>query len=188
MPTETQAAFARRIKRDPAHVTRLKKAGRLVMDGKRVDVDASLKRIQATESPLARDQATRERFAAQSATQAAEQAKNADGVDVKSDLETIGLEMKRHQAAKLAAEAEISQMERDQMAGKLVDAGEVRAAGIEAGNLVRSKFEALPDRYAPELAAAGDANAVHAILAEAVELALTDIARGVETLLKAASE
>lgn len=172
METETQAAFARRLGKDRSHVTRLKQAGRLVMEGKRVVVNASLTRLEATESPLPRDIANRDRLAAERGDQGAREANNADALDVKGELETVGLEMKRNQAAKLAAEAEISQMERDKMAGRLCVVDEVRAAGLRIGSTIQSTFESLPDRYAAELAAATDTSQAHAMLVEAVELAL----------------
>lgn len=177
MTLETQAAFARRLNKDRAHVTRLKKAGRLVMRGKLVAVDETLQRLEATESPLARDQASRERFAAQRAAQAAEGGKNADAVQVDDSLEAIGLEMKRNQSRKIAAEAEIAQMERDKMAGTLVDAAELGAAILALGAKVRGALEGIPDRQAAELAAAVEPSQVHALLSEAVGVVLAEFAR-----------
>jgi len=52
MTTETRIKFAKRIKRAPSYVTELIKHGRMVLteDGKKVEVEASLKRIEETAS------------------------------------------------------------------------------------------------------------------------------------------
>ncbi|RDH86385.1 MAG: hypothetical protein DIZ78_09455 [endosymbiont of Escarpia spicata] len=50
MTTETQAAFARRLGVNRATVTRAKQAGRLVMEGKRVEIEQSLARWHATKA------------------------------------------------------------------------------------------------------------------------------------------
>ncbi|RLJ20775.1 hypothetical protein DJ031_04500 [bacterium endosymbiont of Escarpia laminata] len=50
MTTETQAAFARRLGVNRATITRAKQAGRLVMEGKRVEIEQSLARWHATKA------------------------------------------------------------------------------------------------------------------------------------------
>lgn len=77
MTLEHQAAFARRIQRDKGYVTRLKQAGRLVMSGRLVDVEASIARIQATRG---------DRFDVSARAEAARNAKPAEQAANDADL------------------------------------------------------------------------------------------------------
>lgn len=179
MALESQAAFARRLGKDRAHVTRLKNAGRLVMREGKVVIEETLARLEATESPLPRDIANRERLAAErfAETTAGEPEAIED-----QDLAAIGRRFKLQQMRKMEAEAAMAHMERDKLAGLLVATEDVDRAGLELGATVRATLEALPDRYAPELAAASEVHRARAILAEAVELALGTITRELEGL------
>jgi len=173
---ETQADFARRLGHSRAHVTRLKKAGRLVMREGKVVVDASLELLGATESPLARDQANRERLAQQRA-EAPAQTEDAD-------LAAIGLRHKMAQIQKLEHEAEMARLERERIEGTLVPIDDVKNAGIDIATATRTALEGLADRYAPELVAVTDTNQAHALLSEAIELVLDELARELGALAK----
>jgi len=51
MSRESKSAFARRLGVDPAHVTRMAQAGRLVVVDGQIEVEASLARMEATKDP-----------------------------------------------------------------------------------------------------------------------------------------
>lgn len=172
MTLETQSAFARRLGKHKAHVTRLKQAGRLVMVDDRVDVEATLHALEATASPLARDQAAAEYHAQQRATPP----------QPSDTLAELGLRHKRAVADKAEAEAKVKQLEAAQLERELVAIGEVQAAGIDAGVALRDGLAAMIDRHAAELAAAQAPSQVHALLSEAVEQLLIEFSRACERL------
>lgn len=173
MKLETQAAFARRLGKDKSHVTRLKQAGRLVLRDGQVDVEASLDLLKATESPLARDEANRERLAEARAEQT---------VDLKSERADAGLRRALAQAEKMEHDAAMAGLERKRLEGELVPVADVRRAAASCAAAIRQGFESLPDRHAAELAGAPDEQGVHALLAEAIERELDEASRALRTL------
>lgn len=179
MNLETQAAFARRIGKDRSHVTRLKQSGRLVMNEGRIDVDRTLALLKDTESPLPRDQANRERLAAERAQSSAP---GAVADDIEASLADAGRRQKVAQADKMQHEAEMARMERERLEGSLVELSDVQNAGLDIAAKLRAALEGLPDRYAPELAAATDTNQAHGLLAEALELVLDELTREIAAL------
>lgn len=132
---ERQAAFARRINRHKAYVTRLKQAGRLVMRGDLVVVQASIDKIAATASPEPRDQAAADAHALQRAQRAAQPAPPLD------NLADVGLEHKRHAARKAKADADIAELQALAAQRKLIEADTVV-------NVVLGLARALRDLYA----------------------------------------
>lgn len=62
------------------------------------------------------------------------------------------------------------------MIGKLCETARVRHIAGEAGTIVRSLLENLPDQLAPILVVESDENRVHALMVEYVEQLLNDIA------------
>lgn len=158
----SQAEFSRLLGVDPAHVTRLKQDGRLVMDGGKVLVAESRARIEATRGE--RDD-LRERHAA---------ARGAAGVQAPTQPlagEPIDSLARAAQVLKLAkareglAQAQIREMERDKLAGSLLARDDVEQALADIGALVRAELDALPDQLAPQLAPVADVEEVHALLA-----------------------
>jgi hypothetical protein len=180
---ETQAEFAARLGVNPATVTRLKQAGRLVLgEGGRVVVEASLARMQATESPNPAHVANRERLAAQ--RQQARGASHADPVAVAppplpwpgaDTVESIGHQTRAAALLKLAAQAELAQMERDQRRGLLIERAAVRSDLTTAAAVILSAAETLPDRLAPLLVNESDQQRIHAVIADEVETFLRTV-------------
>lgn len=167
----SQAEFARLMGRDKALVTRWKQAGRLVMVNGLVDVEASRQRVQASESPLPHHQAAHE--AAGNGQKRPVGAFSDGGMgEGLGTLEKIGLKLKFEQARKTQAEAEKAMMERDTMAGRLLDADEARRHVSGLGLTLRSTLESIPDRLAGPLSAETSPERVHAMLVEEIEQAL----------------
>lgn len=185
MTLETQAEFARRINRNRSHVTRLKAAGRLVMREGKVAVDESLKRIEETEaldSPLARDQANRERLARERYEQ-----NEADKRSI-AELATVAQRKQAAQAEKIEHEAAIAKIERERLEGSLVPVENVKKVASDISALIRGALENMSDRYAPELVAATEVSQAQAIIDEAVELVLGELSRRIETMGEALRE
>lgn len=185
MTTATQSEFAAIIGKDKSYVTRLKQSDRLVLvqtpEGERVDVEASQARIAATSHPsYAKAQA------AQNAPQgenggwdgqgAAEQGGGASGATQQARNADFNEARARNEMAK----ADIAEMERDTLRGKLVDADAVRLYSADLGATFRGALEILPDRIAAELVPLNDVEAIRAVLVEAHEQVLHDLAIKIE--------
>lgn len=188
MTLETQAQFARRLQRDKAHVTRLKQAGRLVMDRNLVDVEASLARIEATrgnrfdvEERYDRSQAAlglvepvagADPTATPDATAATPQT-GAQGATI--DLDEIGRRTRHAQMLEKEAVARIREREEQEQAGVLVRRASVVKAATDAVGVILNAAETLPDRVAPLLVGTTDPARVRAVLRDEIEQ-LLDIA------------
>lgn len=162
MTLETQAAFSRRIGKDKSHVTRLKQAGRLVMKGRRVDVEKSLKRIEATESPEPHHRAHADQLADGRKEKPVSPEKNAS-------IEQIGKALKLETYKLQKAKAEKAAMEADKLAGSLVDKEEVEFVLKDFGKTLSGLLESLPDRLSGTLASlGGDISKIHKELEDAI--------------------
>ncbi len=78
---------------------------------------------------------------------------------------------------KLAAEAEIAEMQRDKMRGELVDISSVENVVAEEYAAVRSKLLALPGKLAPMVAIEADEIACRDLIERGVTEALDELAR-----------
>jgi hypothetical protein len=176
---ETRAAFARRLGVHRSHITRAMQAGRLVMQDGLVDVEASQARMALTESPMPHHEANRLRIADDKTAQndageaIASESPSSPGQAVSAqppaETESAGLRLRMASAKEREAKAEIAAMERDKMAGLLVERSEVEFVLRDFGNTLRSLLEALPDRLAPVLAAQrGDVPALRTSLQDAM--------------------
>lgn len=132
MTTETQTQFATRLGVDKSHITRLKQAGRLVMTDGKVDVEASLQCIKETEG--GRDDV------------AARHAEARGGETKKPDESRVSA-----QTRKEMAQADIAEMERDKLRGKLIDREQVEMALDDVVAFARQGLENLPHRVAARL-------------------------------------
>ena len=162
----SQAEFARRQGWSKSYVTKLKQAGRLVLDDKgRVLVDESLARLRETADPN-RDDVVR-----RNAEQRAAPTPPAEDLD-----DRIGKTFAEARAVKERYAALKSKAEYEQMIGKLVDAEDVRRAALDAGAWFRARIETLPDQLAAELAPETDPARCHAILADHLHQLLAELA------------
>ncbi|HXD37840.1 MAG TPA: hypothetical protein VN624_14380 [Rhodanobacter sp.] len=172
--TATFAGFARRLGVKPQAVTALRHADRLVLtaDGKRVLVAESLARLALTADPskagvVARHAAARD----------PEPAADPEGEEgaAGEPAATVGYQhwRERNEKAKALAGERMNAVEE----GKLMVAEEVTSAIARATTTLRTQLERLPAELAPMLAATSDEGHARALLAEAIEHALEDLAR-----------
>jgi hypothetical protein len=161
----TQAEFARRQDWNRSTVTRLKHAGRLVMEGVLVDVEATLARLGHTVG--GRDDVA-ERHAAERAAKAGsvDTAKSPRGGETRADA----------QARKEAAAADLLEIELAQKRGTLIPKEDVDAALKAFAAATRARLDVLADQLAPILAPVADMAEVHALLAEHARGVLAAIA------------
>ena len=150
----TQAEFARLLGRDKAHVTRLKQAGRLVMDGKLVRVEESRSRIAATggQRPDVAERHAVARGATDWAAAGAGLAARAEAQQAIEEARTVGdwrdLRVKS-EARRMQAQADREEMERDRLAGDLIDREDAARAMRDIGAAVRAAMENYADQVAP---------------------------------------
>ena len=168
--------FARLQGWRPSYVTKLKQAGRLVLnDNGRVNVEASRARIAATADPNRDDVRARH---------AAGRADGGERSDPQQDR--AGQSFATSRAVKERYLALTAKLEYEQRAGKLVEVEAVQRAGAEAGGVLRAALENLPDQLAPILAE-GDPDResrIYAQLREHVERLLEEISRKLDTLTR----
>lgn len=144
MTTESRAEFARRMGWNRSSVTRAAKDGRVVLAGEKVDVEASLRKIEALAHPAAHHQAHVRQL------EEGRKAK-AEGVEKPAleGIEELNLRLKRAEADKREHEAEMARMERETMAGNLIAREDVEFALDDAGAILRSLMENFADRVTP---------------------------------------
>jgi len=147
MTTENQAAFARRIGKARSYITALKNAGRIVMAGDLVDVEASLRMIEQTGGSRP-DVA--ERHAAEKAAPAPQQPAAAQ------DNDKIGNSYQAARAVKEKYGALKAKAEYETMIGNLIPREDADAAMRFIGAAVRAALEVFPDQTAPLVAHSTD--------------------------------
>lgn len=184
----TLSAFADRLGYSPSYITRLKQAGRLVLaDDGRVLVEASLKRIAETADPNRQD--VRERWDSYRANPPPAEDEEGDADEPDAPLrDPNATTYQAQRMRKMRADADLAEMERDRLAGRLVDTAAVRAAGTEAGTVIRAVLENLPDQLAPMLAPITDEEKLRAFLADHVQSLLFELAQRMETIEQRVTE
>jgi len=191
-----QAAFARAQGWNKSTVTRLKQAGRLVMVGGRVDVLASLARIEETGGM--RDDVA-ERHATERAKKTAATGRETGGEGQRTgeaektapatDPDPARGETRADaQARKEAALADLAEMEVAQKRGELIPKDDVDTALRSLGASVRAKLDVLPDQLAPILVAVNDLDEIHALLAEHCRGVLSAVADEMKRAAEAAGK
>lgn len=189
----TQAEFAAAQGWHRSTVTRLKQAGRLVMQGRMVEVAASLARIEETGGMrfdvAARHAANRAQPVTQPAQPEAEKTAQAplagavkgtgsgDGA-IAPPAAGSGTGERRSdaQARKEAALADLAEMDVQQKRGNLIPKDDVDAALRSFATSVRARLDVLPDQLAPLLAPVSDLDEIHALLAEHARSILAAVA------------
>lgn len=159
----SQAEFSRMIGVDRSHVTRLKQAGRLVMNGKRVDAAASIARIEATKDPnrddvVARHAAARENTAPPTAKE-----------------RTGGYDYQYSRAKKESFLADQAELEFKRAAGDLVQRQDFDFVLDDFGASLRARMEILAARLAPVVFPLTTLEETHAAIEEESESVLADL-------------
>jgi len=178
MTVETKAEFARRLSWNRSTVTRAAQAGRLVLVGDRIDVEASLARLQATEGgrtdvaarhAVARGNANpapaqREENAA-TAAQAPATPANANATMPDTDAATDGGSRTRYKALVLHYENQQIKLGMAMARGLRFARRDVVREATGLGAMLRSAIERVIDQTAPRLAVMTDRAERRALLA-----------------------
>jgi hypothetical protein len=187
----TQAQFAALMGWNRSTVTRAKQAGRLVMVGSLVDVEASRARLADT-AGMRFDVAERHAAARGQSRVADDMAASNTGKNARQPAKTApgeengrrvvygygeGAETRAEaQARKEAAAADLLVMELEQKRGNLIPREDVDAALKAFAAATRARIDAVADQLAPLVAPVTDLTEVNATLAEHMRMVLAEIA------------
>lgn len=178
MTLETRAAFARRLKWNRSSVTRAVKDGRVLLEGKFVNVEESLRRIEALAHPAPHHQAHARQLEEQRSAKTQGEggqvmnsgAGSAQPPEKQQEgIEALNLRLKRAEADKREHEAEMTRMERETMAGNLIAREDVEFALDDFGATLRSLMESFADRLAPVVYPLQSIEETHGALADAAQ-------------------
>jgi pyruvate/2-oxoglutarate dehydrogenase complex dihydrolipoamide acyltransferase (E2) component len=176
----TKSQFAKHINVKPGYVTQLQTAGRLVMEGDKVNVEASIARIEATRDPSKAGVAARHEKAR--AEKQSEQTPTIDDTDEMTGNHGSLYQQARAKKEMYAAlQAEIAFKKE---IGQLLVADEAKAVVADGDAVIRNRLESLPDLLAPQLAAESDEQKVRAMLMDTVEQLLGELSRSFYQLAK----
>jgi hypothetical protein len=186
MTTVTQADLARHLGTSRSYITALKAADRLVLadDGKGIDLEASLARIEATRDPQRADVSERHANARAGTLLAASQAKEEASTPPPAHPEPE--DANSYQAARALKEkyaAKTARMEYERAIGKLIERQAVEDAIEDVMTIVRQQLEQMPNRVSPQLIDQ-PLDTVRATLKREVHDILTEMVREFHVRLK----
>lgn len=184
MTTETRADFARRMSQhmgravNRSTVTRWAESGRIVLDGDRVNVEASLELLKGTQGGRSD---VSDRHAIEAAEKATAPIVGGNGGQSAPAAADLSMEKARRvravaEARIKAAEAEIRESERDEVVGKLIQKEVVDFVLNDYSATLRSLLETFADRIAPVIYPLQTLEETHAALDEAAESILVEMA------------
>jgi hypothetical protein len=184
MTLETRAAFARRMSEhmgrevNRSTVSRWADAGRIVLDGDQVNVEASLALLMGTQGGR---QDVADRHAREAAEKAAAPIVGGNGGQPVQPAADLSMEKARRvravaEARIKAAEAEIREAERDEVVGRLIQKEVVDFVLNDYSATLRGLMETFADRIAPIIYPLQTLEETHAALDEAAESILVEMA------------
>ncbi len=146
----SQADYARHRGKSRQYISRLARAGVLVMRGGKVDVAASDAVLDDRPEPVS------ERVAA-------------------AGVASPGTTFAQARTADMVFRAKLRKLEHDVRAGKLIPKDEVHVAAFHQARTLRDRVLSIADRVAAMLAAETDPVRVHQILSEEIRKALVEL-------------
>ena len=174
----SQADFAKHIGKTRGYITQLKTAGRLVMSGDLVDVEATLKLIDETKDMSKSGVAQRHEAERQAKMTVNETLPNVDSG------EKAGRVYQQSKAQREYYNALAAKRDYELSAGKLLVAENVISIVTGAASVVRIRLESLPDILAPQFAAETDEQKIRAIFHDQIEHLLTELSNQFKNLAK----
>lgn len=167
--------FAAHIGKKPGYVSELKTKGRLVLtESGKIDVDASLDRIQATADPS--KIGVVERHAKERAEKQATKA-SPSMPDLNAAGDKSGSVYQKARAMREQYNAMLAKIEYEKSIGQLLVTTEAIGAVADGDAMIRSRLESLPNILSPRLAAESDENCIRAILTDEIEHLLGELSK-----------
>jgi hypothetical protein len=172
--------FALYLGKKPGYVSELKTKGRLVLtETGKIDVEASMERIQATADPSkigVVERHERERAEKQAAATSPELPDQMISGDKSGNVYQKARAMREQYNAMLA------KIEYEQATGALLVSTEVAAAVMDGDVIIRNRLESLPTILAPRLAVETDEHKVRALLTDEIEHLLGELSKSFKKL------
>jgi hypothetical protein len=191
MSLMSQAEFAKHIGRTSGYITQLKDAGRIVMQGRMVDVEASISLMNETQDPSKAGVAERhEQAREQRALSVAEGKQPGTSAPLRASAAmddtagNAGSSYQQSRAMKEKYNALQAQIAYEKEVGLLLVANEARAAVADGDAIIRNRLESLPDMLAPQLAAESDEQKIRTLLMDQVEQLLGELSRTFHGMIK----
>lgn len=177
-----QSQFAKHIGKHKTHVTQLKQQGRLVMsdDGKKVDVEASIKRIEETKDGTREDVV--ERIAAEKNADASATEKQPVNHDLVLGDDPTKTNLSKGKAVEQHYKALRAQIDYKVLIGELVSKSDIENALQDMVITFRQGLENLPHLLAPTLVNK-DIDFIRASLRASIEDSLNELGRTCKKLL-----
>lgn len=168
MTIETKSQFAKRIQRAPSYITELISHGRIVLteDGKRVEVEASIAKIEATASGAKPAVAARHE---------AERKGVKPGRKKRKEAEVEEGSRQYYERTLQQVKNDHKALEFDLVLGKRFLIADVRREALGLGNTLRATVERLIDQTAPRLSVMQDKTLRHALLQDELKTLRTVI-------------
>lgn len=161
----TQSEFARMEGVAKSYITALKNAGRLVMEGNKVDVEASRAKIAATSDPNRDD--VKQRW---------EERRPQTAAANEPQTDKIGSSYQAARAVKEKFAAMQAKLDYERAIGKLVERSEVESAVEDVTSIIRQALEQMPHRTAPEMVGK-TLDQIRATLKQDIHAALSEMER-----------
>lgn len=179
----SQADFAKHINATPSYITQLKTAGRLVMQGRMVNVEETIKLMDETKDPSKAGVADRhEREREQKQIAPAAYGQNAHVMDDITGKAGSAYQQARAMKEKYAAmQAKIAY---EKEVGILLVAQDAMLAVADGDAIIRNRLESLPDMLAPQLAAESDEQKIRALLMDQIEYLLGELSQSFHKLTR----
>jgi hypothetical protein len=151
----SQIEFAAHIGKARSYVTQLKKENRLVMVDGKVDVEASLLKIEETKDP------------------------SKSGKENKTSVNYQEVRALNEETKYFLNDVELKQKQ-----SLLVFADSAKAKAADAGTVFRNRMESLPSILAPQLAAERDEHRIFSMMTDHIESYLNDLSHALSQLEK----
>ncbi len=191
MALMSQAEFAQHIGKTPGYITQLKDSGRLVMQGRMVDAEASIKLMAETQDPgkigvAERHQTEREQRALSAAEgkQPGTSTPLSAGATMDDMTGKAGSAYQQARAMKEKYNAMQAKIAYEKEVGLLLVASEVKMAIADGDAIIRNRLESLPDMLAPQLAAESDEQKIRAMLMDQIEYLLGELSQSFHKMTK----
>lgn len=183
MSLMSQSEFARHIGKTPGYITQQKDAGRIVMQGRMVNVEETIKLMDETKDPSkagVADRHDREREQKQIAPAAYGQ--NAHVMDDITGKAGSAYQQARAMKEKYAAmQAKIAY---EKEVGILLVAQDAMLAVADGDAIIRNRLESMPDMLVPQLAAEMDEQKIRTMLMDYIEHLLGELSQSFHKLTK----
>lgn len=183
MSLMSQADFARHIGKTPGYITQQKDAGRIVMQGRMVNVEETIKLMDETKDPSkagVADRHDREREQKQAIQPVSGQA----GYVLDDMTGKAGSAYQQARAMKEKYAAMQAKITYEKEVGKLLEASDVAFPLADAISILRNKLESMPDIHSAQFAAESDEQKIRTIMMDYVEHMLGELSQSFHKLTK----